>query len=329
MEKITIIGAGAFGFAFAKLISDNNPQKSFTLYDVDSSSIKHISEKRTHPYFHGNVSLGENVRASNDISEAEDAGLIVIAVPSRHLRRALEGLKGHVSKDAVFLSLVKGLEPETDMRASAIIRQVIGKEHHICSLSGGMIAREVTRGNPLCADLASENREVAKEVARMLHNDRFRLETTSDLKGVELAGAFKNVIAIGAGVFDGRENGESSKSAFVSAAAREVKRLAVHLGAKPFTYDPGSQSWFGDLMTSCFGASRNRRFGELIGSGLSVEEAYDKLKQEKKSVEGYQTAGVVYRLANDIDTPILDMIYSLLFSDYDPEDFVTDFIRSW
>ncbi|MGM5483091.1 MAG: NAD(P)H-dependent glycerol-3-phosphate dehydrogenase [Nanobdellota archaeon] len=335
MQKIAILGAGAFGFAIAKLIGENHMQKEIALYDVNPNFISHIESTREHPVFHESVKLPENIVVTKDLKEAVDrADLVVLAIPTKFFRDAIGKFKALLKDEVIFLNLAKGLELNTNMRISQIIEQELSSQkinYKICVLSGGMIAREVTLQNPLCAELACTDKQTAKAVARLLWSDYLRIETTDDVIGVGLAGAFKNVIAIGAGIFDGLNYGESSKSAFVSAAAMEIQNLALCMGAKKETFGPGTQAWFGDLMTTCFGASRNRELGEFIGKGMSVNDAVDSMLKENKSIEGYLTTGVVHSLSKNknIKTPLLNDIYNVLYNGKKPLDFVKHFIKEW
>ena len=192
-----------------------------------------------------------------------------------------------------------------------------------------MIAKDVVMQKPICANLACRCRNCAKDIAKIFYTDYFRIETTDDLLGVELAGAFKNVIAIGAGIFDGMKFNESSKSAFISAAAREMQFLAMQLGAKRETFGTGSQAWFGDLMTTCFGESRNREFGELVGRGIKPKDAMKSMEENHKSVEGYLTSNVVYKLIkqNKVEAPLLTLIYKILHRNEPVEHFIEIFIK--
>jgi glycerol-3-phosphate dehydrogenase (NAD(P)+) len=333
--KISILGAGAFGFAMAKVIAENQSKNEMFIFDVNLDYIKHIKKTRRHPIFHGQTKLPINVHPVDDIKLAiVDADLIVLAIPSKFLRVALQDIKKLLKKGVVFINLAKGLEMKTNNRVSEIIKSELSEldiNYEICCLSGGMIAREVTLENPLCAELACENKEVAKKIAKLLWSDYLRIETTDDLVGVELAGAFKNTIAIGAGIFDGLGYGESSKSAFVSACAKEMRGLAIAMGAKQVTYGPGSQAWFGDLMTTCFGKSRNRELGELIGKGVDVKAATDSMVKNNKSIEGYITTEVVHNLLKEykIIAPLLNDIHNVLYKDKKSRDFVTHFIKAW
>lgn len=335
MKKISIIGAGAFGFALAKIIGDKHSDKEIFVFDVQKEYIEHIKKTKKHPVFHGDTKLALHVNATHSLKQAvEGSDLIILAVPSKFMRAALKDLKKNITKDNILLNVAKGLEIESSMTMSQLIEQELKEiktNYAVCSLSGGMIAREVTLQNPLCAEIACEDEDTAKKIAEMLQNEYLRIETTTDIIGIELAGAFKNVIAIGAGIFDGLGYGESSKSAFVSYAARQMRRLAMAMGAERKTFGPGSQAWFGDLMTTCFGKSRNRELGELIGKGLTAEEAVDKLIKEKKSIEGYTTAKVVYSLINkhNIDAPLIKMIYRVLYEEMPANKFIEEFIKGW
>lgn len=338
MKKITILGAGAFGFAIAKIIGENQLEKEIFLFDVNKKFIQHIKDTKTHPIFHGNAKLPEHIIPTTNIKNALDSvDLIVLAIPSRYLREAVKQFKAHINKDVIFLNLAKGLEIDTNLRASEIVESELDNikdkkfKYEMCTLSGGMIATEVTLQNPLCAEIACKNRKIAKKIAKMVWSDYLHIETTDDIIGVELAGAFKNVTAIGAGIFDGLNFGESSKSAFVSACALEMKQLALKLGAKKETFGPGGQAWFGDLMTTCFGKSRNREFGEIIGKGVNVDEAVKSMIKNNKSIEGYITTKVVHKLLTDhkINAPLIEGIYNILYRKSSPQDFISDFIKKW
>jgi len=299
---------------------------------INCDSIAYIKRTRRHPVFHGKTKLPDNIMPTTDVKKAvSNADLLILAIPSKCVRAAIKGFKEHLPAGVVFLNVAKGLEAKTNMRVAEIVEQEIqGLEYEFCVLSGGMIAREVTLQNPLCADIACENIKTAKRVAKMLASNHLRIESTTDVIGVSLAGAFKNVIAIGAGIFDGLGYGESSKSAFVSSVSEEIIPLAVKLGADNTTFGPGGQAWFGDLMTTCFGASRNRELGELIGRGIKVKDAVDSMINDNKSIEGYLTTKVVHNLLkkHNINTPLIDHVYDVLYNNKQPSEFVVGFIKA-
>jgi glycerol-3-phosphate dehydrogenase len=181
------------------------------------------------------------------------------------------------------------MEAKTGKRASQIIEEDVEGRFVNGILSGGMIAREVTLGNPLCAEVAFADIEIAKKVGEFLSSESLRLDPTTDLLGVEYAGILKNVVAVGAGIFDGAGYQESSKSACISYLAGEAKRVALKLGADKETFLPGRQAWLGDLLATCFGASRNLEFGYLLGKGYEAENVIEIMQKQNKSVEGYLT----------------------------------------
>lgn len=335
MKKITILGAGAFGFAMAKIISENHINKNIYIYDINKDFIDHIKKTKRHPIFHEGTELHNKIIPTSNLEEAVgDADLIVLAVPSRFIRTAIKEVRPFLRKKVIFVNLAKGLEHNTNERISQVIDEelkYIDIKYYNCCLSGGMIAREVTLQHPLCAELACEDIEIAEKISKIMTSDHLRIETNDDLIGVELAGAFKNVIAIGAGIFDGLGYGESSKSAFVSSAAKQMRELAIKMGAKRQTFDPGSQAWFGDLMTTCFGKTRNREFGELLGKGINPKNALESMKKNNKSVEGYITAEVVHDLIKryNVKTPLLEGIYQVLYKNLEPKTFVKNFINKW
>lgn len=335
MKKIAILGAGAFGFAMAKVIGENQTEKEIYIYDVNCDFIAHIEETRKHPLFHGQTELPEHIKTTIDIEEAvSNTDLIILAIPSKCLRAGIRSFKEYLKDGVTFVNLAKGLEAKTNLRVSQVISEELADlniKYNACCLSGGMIAREVTLENPLCAELACNCRDCAKKIGKMLWSDYLRIETTDDLIGVELAGALKNVIAIGAGIFDGLGYGESSKSAFVSATAKQMRGLALKMGAREETFGPGSQAWFGDLMTTCFGASRNREFGELIGKGIKAEDARKAMIANNKSVEGFITTKVVFDLVKEhgVEAPLLKEIYEVLYEEKEPKAFVNNFIKAW
>lgn len=190
-------------------------------------------------------------------------------------------------------------------------------KYYFAALSGGMIAEEVTRDCPIGADIACEDEETGKLLKTIFRSRTFRIEVSTDVLGVELAGALKNVVAIGSGFFDGLGLDTSSKAAYVSAISKEMRELAITLGGQKETFEIGGNAWAGDLLTTCFGKSRNRYFGELIGKGNSVSKALDILESEKKRSEGYLTTKSFHLIAHEkgLHTPLLDILYSVLFED--------------
>ncbi len=328
INKITILGAGAFGFAFAKLLESKADKYEIYLYDINESYISHLKQHKKHKVFHRDVYLSEKIIPTSDYDEAvNNTDIYIIAIPSAHIRNAMKQLnnkleKENTNKHKIFLNLSKALEKNTNKRISQIIDEEI--THHnksIATLSGGMIAREVVLNYPLSADIASKNKNTLKTLKHILETETFKLRTTEDIIGVELAGSFKNVVAIGSGIYKGLGFKESSISAFISEISKEVQNLAIKMGAKKETFEPGSQSWWGDVLTTSFGDSRNKYFGELIGQGYKKDEALDILKKENKISEGYNTLATIHNLIKkyNVNTPLINKIYRIVFENKEPE----------
>ncbi len=295
MKKVAVVGAGAFGFSVAWLLGKKyNSEKDIYLYDINKEWVEYIQKNRTHPIFHRGAFLDKGVTVSADLTTTlKKVDLVILAIPSKFLRNALASFRKQLTKEVVILNLAKGLEEGSGKRVSEIILEILGEEISVGVLSGGMIAREVTLGNPLCAEIAFTDLETAKRIGSFLSSETLRVDPTVDLVGVEYAGALKNIVAIGAGIFDGAGYQESSKSACISYLAGEAKRVALELGAEEETFLPGRQAWMGDLLATCFGASRNLEFGHLLGRGYESKSAIEIMQKQNKSVEGYLTIGAI------------------------------------
>ena len=330
IKKIAIIGAGAFGFALAKIIGDKYKNKAIYLFDTRAECARHIKATRQHPVWHRGVKLAASVIMADSISAAAaGADLIILAVPSACLRQAARDLKANLKKPVIILNTAKGLAAERGLTTSAIIKRGlkgVKVKFNLCALSGGMIADEVVKGAPLGATVAGRNKKSTAVAAKILKNKKLRLTVSADLTGVELAGAFKNVVAIGAGLFDGQRLGASSKASFVSRAAAELSALAVAMGAKGETFAAASEAWWGDLLATCFGASRNRAFGEAIGRQGNVNTARGRFG----TVEGYGTTKIARRLARRyrVKTPALDLLYKVLYENLSVKEFLLGVTRN-
>jgi len=330
-----VFGAGQFGFALANLIANNHLELPIVIYDPYKPFIEAIHATRQHPVFHKGVTLPKNVSTSFSVEEAiKGVDLVIIAVPGAFVRECVKSFAPLLEKEVILLSVAKALEPETHKYMSEVVDEEMkaGSKVKWCftALSGGMLAEEVTKNWPIAADLASTDEEAGKKVALLLTANFFKVKTTSDLIGVELAGALKNVLAIGAGFLDGLGFDASSKAAYVSESALEMKKLAIALGARSETFELGSHAWIGDLLTTSFGNSRNRLFGELIGKGHSVKEALDILEQQKKRSEGFLSTKGFYEVAQSkgLKTPILKVLNDVLFEGHKISEIVWEIFKN-
>jgi glycerol-3-phosphate dehydrogenase (NAD(P)+) len=241
------------------------------------------------------------------------AELVIAAVPSKPFRQATACLARHRGD---IVTVTKGIEQDSGLTMSGVLRQ-IAPQSRIACLSGPTLALEVARGIPTAIVAASDSPELAARVQQLFHRPAFRAYTSSDVLGVELGGALKNVMAIAAGVSDGLGFGDNSKAALITRGIAEMRRLGVACGAQPETFS--GLSGLGDLTVTCFSRlSRNREFGERLGRGERPESI---LAHRSSVAEGYPTALAAFRLARRLDvyTPIIDEVHAMLYQSKDAQ----------
>ncbi len=322
MKPVAVVGCGAFGYALAVLLSRTHPSLELRVFDIDERTMTELRTKRRHPYFHTDIVAPKNLLAQPSVAACLDgAGVVILAVPAQVMRSTCESIRDVVPPDAVLLNIAKALERGTNLRMSEVIQEVLGRRP-VVTLSGGMIAQDAVRGAPVGAEIAGEDAQAVERVRRLFLPTTVHVETTRDIVGVEFGGAFKNVIAIGAGIIDGLGWGASTKAFFVARSLREIEELAVALGAQRATFHTASNFWMGDLMTTCFGDSRNRLFGELIGAGLSREEAVAELAKQRKHAEGLATLELVEQLLREkgVQAPFLQRLFGIVFRGVPPRE---------
>ncbi|HET7521111.1 MAG TPA: NAD(P)H-dependent glycerol-3-phosphate dehydrogenase [Candidatus Limnocylindria bacterium] len=269
-DQIGVIGAGAWGTTLAVMLAGG--ERPVTLWAHTPEANERLEAERQNPRYLPGITLPGNIRIATDAAYlAEPHRLYVLAVPSAHLRGTLRRLAATLDPNADLLSLVKGIEAESHHRMS----EVIGDElpgRRVAVLSGPNLAREIAAGKPAGTVVASQDPELAGELAALLASDRFRVYTNRDVVGVELCGALKNVVALAAGMVDGLQFGDSAKAGIVTRGLAEMTRLGVAAGAHPQTF--AGLAGVGDLIATCMSPlSRNRRAGELMGSGLAWDDA--------------------------------------------------------
>ncbi|MBN1386544.1 NAD(P)-dependent glycerol-3-phosphate dehydrogenase [Candidatus Woesearchaeota archaeon] len=324
MDKVAVLGSGIFGFVLARHISLLHPGTDVFMYDVVDKIIDHLKQHRSHPVHLKRIRLPDNIHPTSDLKEAVDgASLIVAAVPAQFMRSACRDFGPHITRDVIILNVAKALELKSHKRMSEVFSEELKDVPHMvhfAMLSGGMIAQEVAMDCPLFAEVACEEIGVAEQLQHFLSSPTLRLYTNTDLIGVELAGAFKNVVSILAGISDGLGYAAGTKAALKAIASGEIEILAGKMGAKPHTFSNKTLAWEADLSTCVFGDSRNRYFGKLIGSGFSVKDALEELEQESKRAEGYATSKVIHEVMSEhgLDLPLLDSIYAVLYEGKSP-----------
>jgi len=316
--KITVLGAGAWGTALAKVLQENS--NVVVLWDIDAETLEELRHGRSERYLPG-VELPTNWRVEADFKKAvAGAGCVVLAIPSQSFRTVAARLKGH---PAILVSVTKGIEFETGDTMSRILREYVAADR-VAALSGPSFAREVALGIPTTVVCASESDGTARTVQGLFHRPEFRIYRSTDILGVEYGGALKNIIAIAAGVSDGLGYGDNTKAGLVTRALAEMRRLGVACGAQAETF--AGLSGLGDLMLTCFSKqSRNRDLGERLGRGEAMKDVQ---ASHPKLAEGHPTARSAHRLAREkkVPTPIIDEVYKLLYDGKSPKQAVRDLI---
>jgi len=315
--KITVLGAGAWGTALARMLAVGKHDVALWDYfpeTTDTINRAHINER----YLPG-IPLPENLRGEPDANKALfDAELVVVASVSKGFRNATRCLANF---SGVVVSVTKGIEFETGKTMTDILAENAPKGR-IVAMSGPTLAGEVAKGVPTAIVAASVDEAAAQTVQSLFHSPAFRVYTSTDVHGVELGGALKNVLAIGAGVCDGLGFGDNSKAALVTRAIVELKRLGVACGAQADTFN--GLSGLGDLIVTCFSKlSRNRGFGERLGKGEKAEAIVASMTAV---AEGYPNARSARELArrHNVDTPIMAEVYAMCYEGKDARQALQD-----
>ena len=337
MLKIAVYGIGNFGFALLRHLSKKSDDRNFALYayDRDINLMNHLKSKREHLKHHKGIKISDSVIYATNIQELiNNTDILVIAVTSDAIKQIISDLKPYINKDLIILNTAKALDVRTGARLSKVISDGLKDINHsfsVAMLAGGTIAHDLFNHEPLGVDIASEDEKTLKVLRDIFTSDNLNVYTTTDLKGVEYAAAFKNVIAILAGVISGLGFSYGSETHMISRAAGEVKKLVVtKFGAEESTFSIESQCWGNDLWMSCTGNSRNREFGILLGKGYRTEEALQKMKKKNKTIEGINTSRVIKKLIgnNENAFPILYNTHEIVFEGKDPMETITYLMHS-
>jgi glycerol-3-phosphate dehydrogenase (NAD(P)+) len=321
-ERITVLGAGAWGTTLALLLARGGSGASVGLWVHDRAAAERMARERANERYLPGIPLPEGLEiVGDDGALGAPHRLYVLAVPSAHLRATLKRLAPTLAPGVPVLSVVKGIEDETHCRMSEIVAaEAPGRA--IAVLSGPNLAREIAGGKPAGTVVASADASLASDIAGLLGSDRFRVYTNPDVVGVELAGALKNVVALAAGMVDGLGFGDSAKAGIITRGLAEMTRLGVAAGAHPLTF--AGLAGVGDLIATCMSPlSRNRRAGELIASGVPWPEAGEQLSGV---AEGVATVGGALALAaaHDVELPIAEQVRAVVFDRRPPLEAVAD-----
>ena len=306
--KITVLGSGGWGTALALLLLENGHDVTLWSYTEEESRV--LRETRENPMLKG-VPLPAELKLTTDMAAVKGCGVVVLATPSFAVRTTAAKLRALADPGTVLVSVSKGIEKDTSLRLSQVIRQEVGEACPVVVLSGPSHAEEVGRRVPTAVVSASADTGAARLVQDLFMNDRFRVYTSADPVGVETCAALKNVIALCAGVSDGLGYGDNTKAMLMTRGLAEMCRLGVAMGGKAETF--AGLAGVGDLIVTCTSMhSRNRRCGILIGQGVPVEEA---VKQIGAVVEGYYAAQTARTLAEKagVEMPITEAAYQVLY----------------
>lgn len=300
-SRLAVIGAGAWGTALAVHLARAGYAPRLWVFEPELLAV--MTKARENPWFLPEVALPESVKPIGALAEAAGgAEVVIVAVPSHAFRRVVTELAPHLAPGARVLSAAKGLEDERQVRMSEILAAELPGPHRgrVAVLSGPTFALEVAQGRPTAAVLASGDSAVARDLQRVLATPTFRLYTQTDVVGVELGGALKNVMAIAAGISDGLELGANARAALLTRGLAEMTRLGVTLGARPRTF--AGLAGVGDLVLTCTGElSRNRRLGLALARGQSLAA----WQAATRSVaEGVRTTAAALALARRVGVPV-------------------------
>lgn len=312
--KIGVIGAGSWGTTLADLLAKNGHE--VTLWAFEPELVREMAETGINSPFLPGIGLSPKLRFSNDLPETvKGKGMLLFVVPSQVLRGVIETALPHVAKNAVIVSASKGIEVETLMVVSQVYAGLLSPElyRNFAVLSGPTFAREVAQEMPTAAVAAAEDAAVAGKVQKAFNTPFFRVYTNSDVTGVELGGAIKNVIAIAAGISDGLGFGYNTRAALITRGLAEMTRLGRAMGARDETFS--GLAGMGDLVLTCTGdLSRNRTVGIKLGKGMRLAEI---LAEMRMVAEGVKTTESAFRLAArlKVDMPITEAVYRVLYED--------------
>jgi glycerol-3-phosphate dehydrogenase (NAD(P)+) len=315
---VAVLGAGGFGTCLAMLCARRHEVR---LWARRAETAEAINRERRNPAYLADFPIPPSVRATSDLAEAlEDREVVICAVPSHGVREVIGRAARLLPEAAILVSTVKGLEADTCMRMDQVLEEVLAPAHHprLVFLSGPSFAREIAEGRPTAVTLACRQEAYAISVQESLSSPWFRCYTATDVIGVELAGALKNVIAIAVGVCDGLGLGGNARAGLMTRGLREITRLGTAVGADPLTFL--GLAGMGDLVLTCTGdLSRNRRVGLALARGRAIA---DIVGETSEVAEGVRTARAACALGarHGVEMPIADTVRALLAAELRPEE---------
>lgn len=318
MARIAVFGTGTWGTAFSMILADRG--NDVTLWGRRRELTEAINTKRENADYLPGITLPDAIRATTDPADAANgAEIVVFALPSQRLRENLVGWVPHLPADAIFVSLMKGIELGTRKRMSEVILEVTGRPaERVAALSGPNLAREIAARQPAASVVACVDETVAARVQALCHTPYFRPYTNTDVVGTELGGAVKNVIAIAVGMADGMGFGDNAKASLITRGLAETARLGAALGADPYTF--AGLAGLGDLVATCSSPlSRNRTVGEKLGRGMTIAEITAATRQV---AEGVKSCMPILDIAKQhaVEMPIVEHVVAVIHEGVPPRD---------
>lgn len=310
-SALSVFGAGSYGTALA--VAAALKGLPVTLWARSAEKAALMQQQRQNPYYLKDIPFPDTLSVTSDLQQAAAAApIVLIVVPSHSFGDLLAQLKPLLQADQRVCWATKGLDLESGRLLSELAAEILGGDRPFCALSGPTFARELAAGLPTAIAVSGSSADFCAEICRLMHSSTFRLYQTADFIGLQLGGAVKNVIAIGAGMSDGLGYGANARTALISRGLVEMQRLGVAMGATERCFS--GLSGLGDLILTCTdNQSRNRRFGMMLGQGLSAEEALQRIGQV---VEGLTMTRIIYCLIQryGVDMPICSEIHAVLYA---------------
>lgn len=319
MSKVTVFGAGAWGSTLAQVLCDGD--NDVLLWGRNSETVAEINTSHTNERYLSGQILPTQLKATTDLEAAfAFSDIYVLAIPSTQLRVTLNEWKPRFSADCTIVSTLKGIEVSTMLRMTEIIEEILGK-HKVALLTGPNLADELILRQPAGAVAASTSQAVADHVRELFRTPYYRVYTSVDLLGCELAGAIKNVIALAVGISIGMGYGENTQAMLITRGLNEVARLCAAHGSDPLS--AAGLAGMGDLVATCGSPlSRNRTFGELLGKTGSMDMA---IAQGSKTVEGVASSGAIVEIAHrvGVEVPVIEAVADIVNGSLTPEQALT------
>lgn len=324
MTRVAVMGSGSWGTVYAMVMADAGCE--VVVWSRSEEQAASINDDHCNHAYHPTITLPSNLSATTDPAAAlAGASIVVLAIPAQALRENLAAWREFIEPDAVFVSLMKGIELGTMMRMSEVIADVTGAgSERIAVVSGPNLAHEIALRQPAATTVACADADVAQRLQEASTSDYFRPYWTTDVVGTEIGGSVKNVIAVANGMAVGLGLGENSQSSLITRGLAEMARLGVALGADPLTFQ--GLAGVGDLVATCQSPlSRNRTFGENLGRGLSVEET---IAITKQTCEAYKSCRPILELAKShgVEMPITEQVVEVLHNGRPPAQLARAFM---